>query len=53
MPEKQECKNVVAYARISCNRQTGVDGQFNSIRDWIAAEKLPWKIVRWIIFPVN
>ena len=49
MPEKQKCKNVVAYTRISCNHQTGVDDQLKSNRDWIAAQKLPWKIVRWII----
>ena len=46
MPDEQKLKNVVAYARASCSdEETSLDDQINATRDWLAAQKLPWKIV--------
>ena len=46
MPENQKSINVVAYARASCKQnESSVDDQLDQIRDWIAAQKLLWKIV--------
>ena len=46
MSKKPKPRNVVAYARACCKKQneSSVDNQLDRIRDWVTAQKLPWKI---------